>query len=159
MMTYLILVLQFVCLSLWVGGVTVILSVVTPSAFRLQSPEEADELMILILKRYNSLLAALQVFFLATLYLQLLLLSNSVSLKLRLALSLTALATLLTVYFRYTVLPRDNAARPGSSVSERSSRGGEEVRDGRGIRGRSMTLLTMNLFLGLCVVIILILPF
>ena len=156
MMTYLILVLQFVCLSLWVGGVTVILSVVTPSAFRVQSPEEADALMILILKRYNSLLAALQVFFLATLYLQLLILSNSVGLKLRLALSLTALATLLTVYFRYTVLPRDDTTMHGS---ERSSRGGEEARDGRGIRGRFMTLLTVNLFLGLCVVIILILPF
>ncbi len=157
MMTYLILVLQFVCLSLWVGGATVLLSVVSPSVFRSRAPEGAEELMILISKRYAGLLAALQIFLLAMLSLQLLLLSSSLYLRLRLALSLTALAILLTVYFRFTFVP--HAENQDQRNTERTDvTGSAKAQSGGRFPGRMMTLLTVNLFLGLCVVIVLILP-
>ncbi|HLA69208.1 MAG TPA: DUF4149 domain-containing protein [Bacteroidota bacterium] len=159
MMTYLVLILQFVCLSLWIGGTTVLLTIVAPSAFRTSPLEGASELVALIMRRYNGLLAFLQVFLLATLYLQLLLLSDSIGLKLRIALSLTSLATLLTVYLRFTMLPGIEALRSRLHTSEITDPGNEEIRRIRRAVGRSMMLLTVNLFLGLCVVITLILPF
>lgn len=157
MMTYLILVLQFVCLSLWIGGATVLVSIVSPSVFRSRSPEEAEELMILISKRYAGLLAALQIFLLATLSLQLLLLAGSLLLRLRLALGLTTLAILLTVYFRFTFLPRAEH-RDQRNAQRIDARGSAKAQGGRRLPGSMLTLLTVNLFLGLCVVIVLILP-
>ncbi len=154
MMTYLVLVLQFVCLALWVGGTTVLLVIVAPSSSRIKSFGEAREMMLLILKRFHGLLVVLQLLLLATLSLQLLLLSGSVGLKLRLALSLVSIGMLLTVHFRYTVLPR-LASRDSIEEEERSNPG-----EARSVRSheRSATLLA-NLFLGISVVIILILPF
>ena len=158
MMTYLILVLQFVCLSFWIGGTTVLIAVVAPSSFRMK-PLEAVELVTIVLKRYGGLLAGLQVFLLATLYLQLMLLSDSIGLKLRLALSITSLAMLLTVYLRFTVLPRAEMILRHSGEPGMNDSAGEDVRGFGRTLGRSLTLLSVNLFLGLCVVIILILPF
>ena len=154
MMTYLVLVLQFISLALWVGGTTVLLVIVAPSS-RITSPEDAGALMLLVFKRFHGLLAGLQLLLLATLFLQLLLLSGSLGLKLRLAMSFVSVALLLTVHFRYTVLPR--------FLAQHSISGGESKNPGESpaIRswGRSMMTLGANLFFGISVVIILILPF
>lgn len=157
-MTYLVLVLQFVCFSLWIGGTTVLIAVVAPSSFRMK-PVEAIELMILYLKRFSGLLVGLQVFLLASLYLQLLLLSNSIGLRLRIALSIASLAMLLTVYLRFTVLPRAESVLRHSRESRMTDSTEEAIRGFGPTLGRSLTLFSVNLFLGLCVVIILILPF
>jgi hypothetical protein len=115
--------------------------------------------MGLIMRRYVGLLALLQVFLLASLYLQFLVLSDSLSLKLRLALSFTSLATLLTVYLRFTMLPRIDALRSTLPESDPDEHESARTYLFRRSQGRSMMALATNLFLGLCVVIILILPF
>ncbi len=158
MMTYLILILQFVCLSIWIGGSTVIVVMAAPSIFDNIDLQSAGAIMGLLMRRFVGILTALQILLLGSLYLQLLVLSNSLNLKLRLALSFTALAILLTVYLRFTLLPRINELR--STLSETDeSRESRQKRIYKRSQGRSLMALAVNLFLGLCVVITLILPF
>ena len=144
---------------MWIGGSTAVVVIVAPSIFRKTSLRSAGELMGLIMRRYVGLLALLQVLLLASLYLQFLVLSDSLNLKLRLALSFTSLATLLTVYLRFTMLPRINELRLTLPESEDDEHESAQTHLFKRSQGRSMMALATNLFLGLCVVIILILPF
>lgn len=144
---------------MWIGGSTAVVVIVAPSIFRKTSLRSAGELMGLIMRRYVGLLALLQVLLLASLYLQFLVLSDSLNLKLRLALSFTSLATLLTVYLRFTMLPRINELRLALPESEDDEHESALTHLFKRSQGRSMMALATNLFLGLCVVIILILPF
>ena len=144
---------------MWIGGSAAVVVIVAPSIFRKTSLQSAGELMGLIMRRYVGLLALLQVLLLASLYLQFLVLSDSLNLKLRLALSFTSLATLLTVYLRFTMLPRINELRLTLPESEDDEHESALTHLFKRSQGRSMMALATNLFLGLCVVIILILPF
>ena len=158
-MTSLILFLQFVCLSLWIGGSAALVVITAPSVFRTTPILQAGELMSLVMRSYTALLASVQVLLLASLYLQLLVLSDVLNLKLRLALSITSLATLLTVYLRFVMLPKIDAMRSTLPEVENDDQGRARFYYFRRSQGRSMVMLASNLFLGLCVVITLIVPF
>jgi len=159
MISYLILVLQFVCLSFWVGGTVVLLMIVAPHLFEIKPISKASEIIAPIMRRFSSALAGILVVFFLLLSLQLVVLSSSVSLKLRLALSLTALATLLTVYNRFTIMPKLDEFRTRLSGIDDDNPDNKDAQWYRRTQGRSLILLTVNLFLGIGVVIILILPF
>lgn len=159
MISYFILVLQFICLSYWLGGTIVLLMIVAPRLFEISPISKASEIVSPIMRRYTGALVVILIFFVLLLSLQLTFLSSSVSLKLRLALSLSGLATVLTVYNRYTIIPNLDQFRTKLSALDDEDPQNKDALWYRRTQGRSLILLMVNLFIALGVVIILILPF
>ena len=158
MISYTILVLQFLCLSLWVGGSVIVLMIVGPEVFRRETATSApEEIMTRILVRFNTAFLVSALLLAGTLYLQLVSLSDALSIKLRIALSLVMLAVLFGTYVRFSLGPRmkDLRARePGDPKTQNEG----HLDSFRKLHGRSLGVFVVNLFLGIGVVIILILP-
>jgi uncharacterized membrane protein len=154
MASYLILIIQFICLSLWVGGIAVILLVVAPTTFASLNASEAGGVMSPILRRFGSLFLTCLVVLTISFSVQLVLLSGFAALKLRIAMSLSSLAILFTVYDRYGLSPRLEHMRRTLDL-ESDKEGKKEFRR---LHVRSMVLVAVNLFLGVLVVMILIAP-
>lgn len=154
MTTYFILIVQFVCLSIWLGGILVILTVVAPQVFRALEREQAARAMPRILSKFSSFLLGDLVVLTISLWLQLVMLSGPAAIRLRIAVSLTCLSILLTVYDRYGVSPRlERIGRAFESGPEEKER-----KEFRRLHARSMILFVVNLILGFAVVMTLIAP-
>ena len=154
MTSYFILVVQFVCLSIWLGGILVVLAVVAPQVFRTLERAQSARVMPPILGKFSSVLLGDLVVLTITLWIQLITLSGSAGLKLRIAVSICALSILLTVYDRYGVSARlERLSRTFEAGSDEKGR-----KAFRRLHARSMVLFVVNLFLGLAVVMTLIAP-
>lgn len=143
MVSSLILIIQVLCLSLWIGGSAVLWLVVTPQVFTHMPRETAGALAGHIFRKFSSAMLAVLFVLAATILIQLAGLSESAGLKLRFALILVFGGMLLSMYDRYILSPRLRSANP----------------DGLGKTHRqSVVLFVLNLFLGIAVVITFIVP-
>lgn len=154
MISYFILVLQFVCLSVWVGGGLVVLMVVAPQVFSSLSRSQAGAVMAPILRKFGSALLFSLVVLTISLSIQLLVLSGLAALKLRIAMSLSSLSILFTVYERYVLAPHMEHLR--TTIDMEVDHDGRKLF--RRLHVRSMVLFGVNLFLGFAVVMTLIAP-
>ncbi len=158
MISYAILIVQFLCLSFWIGGSIVVLMIVGPEVFRRDTASSGPEvIMTRILARFNAVFLVTAFLLAATLYLQLALLSDALSIKLRIALSLVMLAILFGTYVRFSLAPRMKSLRFEEKQSAEESNPGR-LQAFRKLHGRSLGIFVVNLFLGVAAVITLILP-
>ncbi|MBI2619126.1 MAG: DUF4149 domain-containing protein [Ignavibacteriales bacterium] len=158
MISSVILITQFLCLSFWIGGSLVVLTIVGPEVFRRDSGSSVPEsVMARILARFNTAFLFAALLLAATLYVQLVFLSNVLSIKLRIALSLVILAVLLGTYVRVALAPRGKRTMAGTE--KRYDEPLKETQTPGKFHGRSVGVLIVNLVLGIVVVITLVLPF
>ncbi|GJQ20665.1 MAG: hypothetical protein HBSIN02_10200 [Bacteroidia bacterium] len=143
MISSLILILQVLCLSLWIGGSAVLWLLVAPQIFMQVPREMAGALTGTIFRRFSSAMLGVLVILAATILVQLAGASESAGLKLRFALILVFGGMLLNVYDRYILSPRMHSANTDGS---------------RRIHRQSVVLFVLNLFLGIAVVITFIVP-
>lgn len=143
MISSLILIIQVLCLSLWVGGSAVHLLVITPTLLRDLPREQAVPMAGSILRRFGAVLLPALFVLAGTILIQVGALSGTTGLKLRFALILVFGGMLVSVYDRYLLLPRMLS--------------GDE-QEFRKLHRRSLSLVVMNLFLGIAVVITFIIP-
>ena len=153
MISYLLLLLQFLSLSFWIGGLATLLMIVVPSVYR-SNPHstEATDILIPLIKSFSSALIVNTIFLGVTLFVQIAFLSQGLHLKLRIALSLVSLALLISAYQRFSL-----ASSKDGTPADRGDADNEKV-DVRRQR-RSLALHVVNLFLGVAVVMTLLLPF
>jgi uncharacterized membrane protein len=156
----LLLILQVLSLSVWIGGAGVLLAVVAPSVFsHFHDRKSGGNLMAVILDRYSSLFIANAIFLSGTVVLQMLLLSPSTELKLRGALALTGVAILTALYGKLVLARRMRMLRLASEAQEFGSPNWDHEKEFRALHRRSMTVFIVNLVLGIMVTSVFILPF
>lgn len=149
----LILIVQILCLALWIGGSAAILLIVTPEIFRgLSDRTHAGAIAGAILIRFREAVLLSVVVLGITIWIQIIGLGSSIALKLRLVLMLISLSVMIEVYIRFVVT---NRMRRMLTEPAGVDAGVEFVR----LQRRSMHSFLVNLFLGIAVVTALIVPF
>jgi uncharacterized membrane protein len=149
----LVLIVEVLSLSFWIGGSSVLLLVVLPGVVSLPFGEQrAGDLVSTIVMKFRRLLFPLLLIMLLCLLGQLFALNASVGFKLRLSIGFVTAAVLLESYNRFRLMP---LALRIASLEQPTS---EEKREFRERWTRSLRILTLNLFLGVAVVISLITP-
>lgn len=143
MISTLILIVQVLCLALWVGGSAVHLLVISPTLLRDLPYEQSGPAAGGIQRRFERVLLPALSVLAGTILIQLGALSGLAGLKLRFALILVFGGMLIGVYDRYLLLPRMLS-------------GGE--REFRRFHRHSLMLVVTNLLLGIAVVIAFIVP-
>lgn len=155
MSSSLILIIQILCLALWIGGSAVLLAIVTPEIFA-QLPDKtlAGRLVGFILRKFRTVLLAAAVIFGITIWVQIIALGPVMALKLRLVLILVSCSILVECYIRFFVSDRMRkiVEDPVESMA------GSIESELRKLHKRSLQSFVLNLFLGIAVVITLILP-
>ena len=106
MISSLVLVLQFLCLSLWIGGSAVLRFVVVPGSIPGTNEVTNEELISLIMGKYRRLLLPVLLFLVLTLFIQLVVLTHALGGKLRISIALVSIAALLETYVRFALFPR-----------------------------------------------------
>ncbi len=151
----LILIVQILCLALWIGGSMAIVLIVTPEIFRwIDDKNQAESMARGILRKFRvSVLIAIVVLGI-TIWIQIIVLSSATALKLRLVLMLVSLAILIETYIRFIVLNRMRTIQAGLA-EKRIPRGEDELAR---LHRRSKQSFLLNLFLGIVVVIALVMP-
>jgi uncharacterized membrane protein len=145
MASSLILILQILCLALWIGGSFVVLVAVHP-VLSSRGSNEGDGSFVeaRILQRFRVLQMTALVLLGITIWAQLILLGPALALKLRLVLILVTAAILVQTFERFAV------------AGKRAQSGGAGSQEPGTINRRSTRLLSLNLFIGITVVITLI---
>ncbi len=150
----LILIIQILCLALWVGGSAVILMFVTPEIFgRLTDRIQAAKIAGAILEKFRASLLVGCFTLGITIWIQLIALGPAIALKLRLVLMFVSLSILIEIYVRFIVIRRMRRILGESAGA--GVHGGQEFKR---LHARSMQSFLLNLFLGIAVVITLVLP-
>jgi uncharacterized membrane protein len=148
----LILIVQFLCLSLWIGGSAAIALIVTPEIFRrLDDKNQAGALTGGIIGKFRGSVLIAIVILGITIWIQIIALGSATALKLRLVLMLVSLAILIETYVRFVVFNRMGRIQAGLADS------GEENEFAR-LHKRSRQSFLLNFFLGIAVVIALVMP-
>lgn len=151
----LILIIQILCLALWIGGSGVLLAFVTPEIFgQLPDRAQAGKLAASILRKFRTALLAAAVILGLTVWIQIIALGPATALKLRLVLIFVSFAILIESYNRFFVADRMRRIAEDPAESLADSGEGEF----RKLHRRSFQSFVLNLFLGIAVVITLILP-
>ncbi|MEX1138650.1 MAG: DUF4149 domain-containing protein [Bacteroidota bacterium] len=151
----LILIIQILCLALWIGGSVVVLAFVTPEIFgQLADKSQAGRIAGAILKKFRTLLLAAAVILGITIWIQIIALGPMMALRLRLALILVSFSILIESYIRFFV--SDRMKRLYADSAEKTASPGEN--EYRNLHRRSLQGFVLNLFLGITVVITLALP-
>jgi putative copper export protein len=144
MISSLILIIQVLCLSLWIGGSATIVLIVSPELSKHLSREQAVSIAGKVGRRLGTLMLPVLFLLAATILVQLAGMSGAANLKMRLALIFVFGGLLLVVYNRYLISPRIRRAADDITF--------------RRLHNRSVMLLVLNLFLGISVVITFIVP-
>lgn len=158
MISYFILVFQFLSLSFWIGGSAVLLLIAVPATSQALSghPDSVD-IVGSFFKRYYSFFILNAILLAVTLYLQIAFLSHGILFKLRIAMTFVSVAMLIAAYHRFSLTPAIERMRAqGSPPAAQEKIGGMKVQS---LHRRSLILFSVNLFLGVAVVITLLLPF
>lgn len=151
----LILIIQILCLALWIGGSVVLLAFVTPEIFgQLPDRAMAGKLAGSILRKFRTTLLAAAVTFGITIWIQIIALGPAMALKLRLVLILVSFSILIESYIRFFVA--DRMKRIAEDPAESPADSGES--EFRKLHKRSLQSFVLNLFVGIAVVITLIVP-
>lgn len=149
----LILIVQILCLALWIGGSAAILLIVTPEIFRgLTDRIRAGAIAGAILIKFREAVLLSVVVLGITIWIQIIALGSSAVLKLRLVLMLVSLSVMIETYIRFVVT---NRMRRMLAEPSGVDLGGEFAR----LQRRSMQSFLVNLFLGIAVVTALVIPF
>lgn len=155
MISYFILVFQFLSLSFWIGGSAVLLLIASPAPLRaLSGHPDSVGVMTSSFKKYYSLFILNAILLALTLYLQIAFLSHGILFRLRIAMLFVSVAMLIATYHRFSLTPAIEKIREQGDPAE-----GQKNMKVQNLHRRSLILFSLNLFLGVAVVITLLLPF
>jgi uncharacterized membrane protein len=159
MISVIVLIIQFLSISLWIGGSFVLLALVAPIVFQtLPLRSDAGDLMVKILRAFNVSLTLSLVILFFSLSGQIVFLGSSIQGKLRFVLSMVVLALGINVFLRASLFSRIEQVRLSlrGKLAE-SDRQSYQERFRR-LHGQSMALFVFTSFLGVTVAIALLLP-
>lgn len=150
----LILIIQILCLAIWIGGSVVLLAFVTPEIFeQLPDRTQAGRLAGSILRRFRTASLAAAVMLGLTIWIQIIGLGPAMGLKLRLVLILVSFSILLESYVRFFVTARMQRIGEDPAGPQADAATGF-----RKLHRLSLQSFLLNLLLGIAVVITLIVP-
>jgi uncharacterized membrane protein len=151
----LILIVQFLCLSLWIGGSAAVALIVTPEIFRqLDDKHQAGVLTGDIIGKFRTSVLVAIVVLGITIWIQIIALGSAAALKLRLVLMLVSLALLIETYVRFVVSNRMGRIQAGAAEVRIEGKENEFAR----LHRRSKQSFVLNFLLGIAVVIALVIP-
>lgn len=149
-----VLVSQFLCLSVWIGGSVAVFAMTRSPLSALADNSVASETIRgAILDRFRPVHMTAMALLGVTVWIQLLMLGPVLALKLRFVLLLVSVALLAQTYERFAIARHRMKRRQTERRPEE-----DDLHSLTDLNDRSMRLLALNLFIGIAVVITLLIP-